>query len=296
MAAVSVLCFAIVTGCQSNSESPPTKSDIASNTSSDKDADFKAQIDALTADNQKLQEQVKQLESKAQITDDLSESIKQNPQLEPFTSIQNWDKMVISEGQNKVTVTDPALIEQAAPLFLIAKNNVDLPNGPPNDIDAFTVELTNSTGTYFFEVHSRNYGSLPHVTNEIFKVSSDLANLGRALLPRQSYLPEESLESRLLNSGALSSIGTKSSPIYYFSESRVRSVAKVFLTGEKKQISASQADTAQLLDDIAFLLNGQQIQMKVYSNAVQLIDNKKTSWYKVDAQLSAQLHSQLSGS
>lgn len=285
---VFIICLFTLGGCESNAETSTLQSN---------EEQWKAQIDLLTANNQKMQERLNELENTIKATDEKDDLLKTNPQLAPFTAIQNWEEISLSSGDNKVTITDPVLLEQVSPLFVLAANKVDLPNGPPNDIDTFTVELTNDKGSNQLEAHSRNYGSLPDLSNEIVRISADVANLGKAFLPRPSYVPDESLESRLLNSGVLLISTKENQQLYFFSESRVRSTAKVFLTGEKKQVTESSVDTSNLLDDMTFLLHGGQIQMKVYSNYVVINDNNKNNyWYKIDTELSAQLHAQLSSS
>lgn len=288
------VCLILISGCKSDAVSLPIQN--VQELNEDTEEELKTEIESLKADNQKLLERLEEFENNLTVTEEETEWINKYPQLKPFTSLQHWDKIRISSGQEEVTITEPVFLDLASSLFIISPDKIDFPNGPPNDIDTFTVELTNESGSYILEVNSRNYVSFPEVTSDIFRVSTDLSNLGKAYLPRPSYLPEESFESRLLNSGAMV-VSTQENQYYYFSESRVRNTAKAFLAGKKKLVSESTVDTTNIIDDITFILHGQHIQMKVYLESIVITDGNKESYsYKIDPELSSIIHAQLSGS
>ena len=128
------------------------------------------------------------------------------------------------------------------------------------DIEPFNITLTNSSGSYQLRTSAQNY-----VTFEedfyyyLFEVSSEVANLVRALLPRPSYLPEESLESRLINSGGIIVSYDEDSYYYQFYQSKQRSITTMFLESEKRLISEDEVKNTNFVVDIIYLLHGEQV-------------------------------------
>jgi hypothetical protein len=281
-----VVCFLVMAGC---------KSDAVALTNPTPNSEKRMEeLAALKADNEKFLERIAGMEHELRLSEARSAWTKTNPELEPLTILQQWHKIRVFSVEGEVILTDPKFLDVVSQYFIIDKANRDFPNGPLSDIDAFSVELTGETGTYHLEVLSRNYVRFPEVTYDIFSVSSDLVNLAKAFLPRPSYMQKEPLENRLLNSGALF-VGSGENQFYYFSESRVRNIAKAFLMGNKKQVSDPEINASDLVDEIVFLSYGQKIQMKVYTKNIIIIDEDEMIFsYEIDPELSNAIHAQLS--
>lgn len=274
-----VVCFVLVSGCKTGGQNQST---VAQEEVEVIEESFQDQ-DAVAIEEQPP-------------ADFMTELAKQHPAINHLRldSATKWDEIKVSNGEHEVAL-DPAMFEFMPHIFLIRENDMDFPSGIHGEIDPFTVKLINDEATIRFDVQSRNYGMLPDITQDmVFRLDGDLYNLGRAFLPRPEYLPQESIESRLINSGAIRCQYDGYS-YYMFSEFRIRGLAKTFLAGEKKAVEEPEdVLTEEWLQENVFYLHGEEIIMRVYDNYILLIDgDDKRYWYEADPELLTQLHSVL---
>ena len=213
-------------------------------------------------------------------------------QLQAFRSLQFWDELTLSNNDSHVTITDPKLLEAISPL-LIMDSLVTFTNGHPYNIEPFTVTLSNGKGTYTFDVLATGIVAFPDFGQHYISISSDFTALGKALLPKPAFIPEESRESRILNS-TFAHIKQAETSFYFISEARVRGIAIAFLQGKKHIITKPDTAGADLLVEIDFLLYGEKITMKVYENYIALEDADDHVWYEVDKFVSGQIQASIS--
>lgn len=235
------------------------------------------------------------LVEKLEPVDYLAELAKQYPVLEHLRLVNEaeWEAIKLTDGVHEVSL-DPSVFENLLHLFLLRENDMDFPNGIHGEIDPFTVELKNADATIRIDVQSRNYGMLPDISPDIYRLDGDLANLGSAFLPRPDYLPKESLESRLMDSGAMLQQSDGYS-FYTLSEFRIRGAAISFLAGEKKAVEEPEDIPSEWMMQNVFFLHGETIVMRIYNNHILLIDgDDRRYWYEVDPELAVQIQSTLS--
>lgn len=278
-----VICLVLISGCKTGEQTQntvtPQEVEVIEESVQEKSIQDQ---DALV-----IEEQV--------AVDFMTELVKQYPELAHLDLINSskWDTIKVSNGEHEVAL-DPAMFEFMSHIFLIRENDMDFPSGIHGEIEPFTVELINDEVTIRFDVHSRNYGMLPDITQDmVYRLDGDLFNLGRAFLPRPDYLPKESIESRLINSGAIRCQYDGYS-YYMFSEFRIRGLAKTFLAGEKKAVEEPKDVPSEWLQENVFYLHGEEIVMRVFDKHILLIDGDDSRyWYEADSELVTQLHSVL---
>ncbi|MNJ67484.1 hypothetical protein D3C77_636620 [compost metagenome] len=84
-------------------------------------------------------------------------------------------------------------------------------------------------------------------------------------------------------------------PVYYFTETRVRGIAKVFLTHVVHRTDEPEQPAGETLKTLTFYTNGKQLKMEVFSHYVSLTDSSQTAvWFLVDSSFIDQLQGYLS--
>lgn len=210
--------------------------------------------------------------------------ISEYPHLEKFTGPQEFDSIELSSAYGEIVISDPQLVQYANYLFIVKPSEDSYPGGHyPYDIEPFNITLTNSSGSHVLRAAAQGYVTFEEDSYYVFQVSPEVAHLGRALLPRPSYLPEESLESRLINSGGIIISRDEDSYYYDFSQSKQRSITTMFLEGDKKLISEDKVKNSTFVMDIIYLLHGEQVLMRVFEDYILISDNDgETFWYKIN--------------
>jgi outer membrane murein-binding lipoprotein Lpp len=274
----------VLAGCAKDEEIGSVKKDVMSTDNS------------IQNENKTLHAQVIQLQSQLkdqQLTlnqDPNQELTKAYPGISAFTSTQDWTSISVKTASQTVTVSDPNLLDIVGQLVVIKPERIDFTNGPKSDIDNFSLILTNNSGTYMLDIVARDIATFPElVPGAYFRISSNVADLGRALMSKPDYVPIDSLETRMLNSGMIH-VKEEQSQFYMVSSYRVRGVAITFLSGTKKEIPQPQNVSDSLIEDITFYLFGNQIEMKVYPTQIQIKDGNREIWYQVDKKLPEQIH------
>jgi hypothetical protein len=253
----------------------------------------------LRAENKQLQETIDEYKNEAMKLAQfgpINPFIEKYPQLANFISIQKWKSITIisRQGQDTVTITDPELLETVGNLFIINHESQGIPNGASYSMDPFSLKLTNSEGTFLMDVVHGDVVTFPDIAPGVyFEVSiSAIISFGQAFMKKPRYIPIESTESRMLNSGMIYVIEDKYH--FYMSKLRGRSIFIQFNDAEKKKIKKPAANLSMLLEDITFFLYGNKIQMKVYPNNIEITDGNQITWYEIDKSTAMQIHATIS--
>lgn len=300
---VLIIVGLILTGCTSNTPQQTNSNDSKTEEQEMSNID-KVSLDlkALQDENVQLKERLVLLENSASdyaIENYINWSA-EYPHLVKFIDPvpQEWDSIELSSDYGEIVITDPQLIQYANSLFILELTDESYPGGHyPYNIEPFNILLTNSSGSYQLQTSAQNYVTFAedNYSYYIFEVSSEVANLGRALLPRPSYLPEESLESRLMNSGGVIYSYDETSYYYDFYQSKQRSITKMFLESEKRLITEDEVESTNFVVDIIYLLHGEQVLMRVFEDYVLISDNDgEMFWYKTDAELATSISATIS--
>lgn len=213
---------------------------------------------------------------------------KEYPKIAPFGETREWTSIEIIADGESVKLTDPLLLSIVGPLLQI-QGTADYTNGPQSDIDPFSLRLTDKDGSYLLNVTNRESVEFPELDQAgAFRVSPEIANFGRAWMKRPSYVPEESLESRLINSGAMKTIQGEDSYIF-MDMFRIRRLAIEYLKADKKKTTKpASGDTSPSLE-ATFYLYGQSVNMKVYPDRIELQDGKLKTSYEVGEEVAERM-------
>ncbi|MOA34421.1 hypothetical protein D3C78_1557930 [compost metagenome] len=107
-------------------------------------------------------------------------------------------------------------------------------------------------------------------------------------------MPEDSIERMLLDSSMVIE-EVEDRPVYYLTETRVRGIAKVFLTHILYRTEEPEQPAGDTLKILTFYSNGKQLEMEVFSHYVSLTDSSQTKvWFLVDSSFIDQLQGYLS--
>ncbi len=243
----------------------------------------------LQEENRTLRESVERYEriERAQ-ADGLNAWKKRFPTIAPFGETREWTSIeVIADGES-VKLTDPVLLSRVAPLLEV-QGKADFTNGAQSDIDPFSLKLTDKYGTYLLEVVNRESVVFTELDPSwAFRVSPEIANFGRAWMKRPSYVPEESLASRMLNSGMMKI--TQDDATHFFTNMfRIRGLAIEYLKADKKKTTESAAGDSSPSLEATFYLYGQSVDMKVYPNRIELQDGKLKTSYEVGEEVAERM-------
>lgn len=243
-----------------------------------KEKELLREIETLKNERDSLQKKYEDIKD----TDNL-ESIENIMELKDFRMVHPWDSIIIVSEGGKIEVTDKALMEAASSLFVISS---EVTNHHEtillSNIDPYSIYLTNEIQTFQLEVVAEDAVSFPtELPNRYFYVSSDLYSFTQALISKPNYLPKESMESRLLNSG-LVYIEEAEATYYSTNSKRINQLVKLFLKSDKKKLSkAIQPDEDKKLS-ATFYLHGETIKLNIYNKSIEVIDGDDVNWYEVD--------------
>jgi hypothetical protein len=218
----------------------------------------------------------------------------QQPALKPWTQLQTWSKIVVSDpSQNfSIELADPRLLESLGPDLVLQGYVPDpYPGGIPN---ACPVQLTSGSITYKANLISRDYIELPELSPGYFKVNDDLsALLCDTFLPAPSYLPEPSMDS-LISQSTVMKLLEQNIDYYFTSKFRVDSVYEAFWSSHPIMLSKlpnlSEADFPLHL---TFYRSGKAVDMHVYARNVRISDGRREQWYETDEQVRTQINGSL---
>lgn len=298
----------VLVGCTSNENtdigtSSNTNNSTLKQEASHKDSAQLLDLKALQDENETLKQRIAILEDSDIVSYYNSDFVNemytdwstQYPHLTIFTEPQQFDSIELSSEYGEVVISDPALVQYANYLFIVKPSEESYPGGHyPYDIEPFNIKLTNSSGSYGLHAAAQNYVTFEEDSYFVFQVSPEVARLGKALLPRPTYLPEESLESRMINSGGIIVQYEENPDAYYydFTQSRQLTITKNFLESEKKLVPANQVKNSTFVVGIIYLLYGEQIIMNVYEDYIFITDyDGETLCYKIDPDLAMSIPS-----
>ncbi|WP_144023627.1 hypothetical protein MHI37_26330 [Paenibacillus sp. FSL H8-0548] len=294
---VLILAF-VLAGCKGEGEAPLATADAAAEDSAIQNENkllndqlilMQAQLQATEQELENLQIEMESKQPIDPYQELLIELTKQYPALRPFAAAQTWTSVTITNDLKTNAVLDPELLEIIGSYLVITGETIDFTNGPQSDIDNFSLLLANESGTYKIDIAGRDVMTFPELAPGVyFRISSNTADVGKALMSKPDYVPTDSWETRMLNSGMIH-VKAEDSQFYMVSAFRTRGVAIQLLNAAKQEIAQPQSITENVLEEITFYLYGNKIQMNVYSTYIQIKDGSREIWYQVDKEVPKQI-------
>lgn len=263
---------------------------------------------ALESENKILHEQVDQLHSQIQETElkykELQKSSESKltgeqpitiryPKLTVLTTAQDYMKIEIIDSKGIENITDPVLLNSISNLFIIKKEAM-LGSGPQADIEPIQYVLTTPHGTVKVNIVQQGIVTFEDLYPGIyFEVDNNTYQLGKAFMNRPSYMTNESVIAKMVNSGLLK-VGEKDK-FYVYMAGRIRSVALAFYNSNKRESEQPKNTLAALLN-MTFYYYGEEIQLNLYKGKAQIKYNNKENWYNLEDEDVNQMISKISAS
>lgn len=261
---------------------------------------------ALEAENRQLRERTAELEEElGQVTAAPAAGseaawLDGHPELSVFATAHEWTSATVESladqgATGKTSVPgDPALLNALSGLFVI-QGTADDPNGPHGDVDPFAVTLGDGSMTYRVNVVARDAVEFPDIAPGVwFRVPPQASNFGKAWMRKPDYVPDASMESRLLDSGMLRVREGGNGDAYATADGfRIRGLAIGFLQAKPKKLDAASAgkpDGDPLLE-ATFYRYGNAIVMTVYPKRVRLQVGESDAWYAIGEETAERMRS-----
>jgi len=280
------LSVTLAAGCENGNRSAPDEMQAPSN---ETNLDLSAEVERLKAEIARLQMQLQQHgPDEADLMP--TEQREAYRKLERFRmmSMPDLDEVTVFNEEHRVKITDRGFIEKLQPLLLIG-DRISWGGAIPYTMEPFSLELKDNRESVLIHAVAKGAIEFPDILpGHYFRVDTDLTNLGKALLPKPAFLPEESLGSRMLDSGFLL-VRHDGHPYYVLNESRVRVLAVAFLRADKKEADKPDIDETASLADISFFLYGQEIVMSVFPEWIRVRDGEAETWYVVEPSFAEQI-------
>jgi len=274
------LSVTLTAGCEGENPSSPNEMQTPSNEAG---LELSAEVERLKAEIARLQMQLR--ERQPDVTDWMPpEQREAYRRLERFRAMKDlpvWDEVSVFNEEHRVTVTDRGFIEMLRHLLPIG-DQISWGGAIPYTMEPFSLELKTNRETVLIHALAKGAVEFPEILpGYYFRVDTNLTNIGKALLPKPEFLPEESLGSRMLDSGFLR-VRHDGYQYYVLNESRIRILAVGFLRADKKETDKPDIDEAASLADISFFLYGREIVMSIYPEWIRIRDGEAETWYAVD--------------
>ncbi|THF73798.1 hypothetical protein [Cohnella fermenti] len=271
-----------LSGCENDSNGAHRVSSDVYSAQMEGAAETEALAEQLRQENARLRETLAKQEAAVEAQPEKENWRKSAPEIAAFSdSAHEWTSIAVLADGSETVLDDPRLMEYASHLFAI-QGTADYTNGAHSDIDPFALRLTEKNGqVYVLNIVNRESVEFPEYAPGLwYRVSPEVANLGKGWMKRPDYVPEESLASRLLNSGVMRvAFGDGT---YYFAQSyRVRRLAVEFLQADKKLVKEAGDTNAEPSLEATFYLYGKEIEMKAYPQSIELRDGEERFEYEV---------------
>jgi hypothetical protein len=276
-----LLSMFIVFGCENGNPSETINKNNTTNEESAEVEQLKAEIVSLKSKLEQCETQCESCKSKENsIPPDEREAYSR---LVPFRSVSPesvWDEVTVLDDKHRVTISDRDFLESLKS-HLIIGDPISWGGAIPYTLEPFSIELRNKNESVLILVHAREAVEFPEILpGRFFRVDAGLTSLGRALLPKPDFMPAESLERRMLDSGFLL-VRRDNLRYYAIDESRVRGVAAAFLRSDRKEAPKPDIQDGAFLTEISFFLYGDAIVMTVYPEWIRIKDGETETWYRV---------------
>ncbi|MDQ0886457.1 hypothetical protein QFZ81_001545 [Paenibacillus sp. V4I9] len=263
---------------------------------------------AIESENKILHDQVNQLQSQIQeievkykelqSSNESKQSAEQPipviyPRLAVFTTAQDYIKIELNDSKGTIKITEPVLLNSISNLFIIKKEAL-LGSGPQADIEPIQYLLTTPHGTVKVNIVQQGVVTFEDLYPGIyFEVDNNAYQLGKAFMNRPSYMSNEPVIAKMVNSGLIK-VGEKDT-FYVFIAGRVRSVALAFFNSNKRE-SVKPKNTLAAELNMTFYYYGEEIQLNLYKGKAQIKYNNGENWYDLEDEDVNQIISKLSAS
>lgn len=291
-----ILALIFIAGCSDEGPGLPENfadalADVETDDSLEK---LSAELEQLKEENQLLKSQLQKYEREE--IDLLpyahAEAYEQLKAFRAMHAMPDWDEVTVSNEHGRVTMTDRAFIESLQFLLIIG-DPISWGGAIPYTMESFDIELKSGDETVVIHALSKGAIEFPEILPGFyFRVETGLTDLGKALLPKPDFLPEESLESKMLDSGFLR-VRQNDFQYYALSESRVRVMAVGFLLADKKEAAKPDLMEDEWLAEVTFFHYGKEIVMAIYPEWIRIQDGATERWYEVDPLEAQQMDARL---
>lgn len=286
IAALILVLLLMCAGCRSNTAQSSKPAAMTADSSQAEQLkseidELKNTINGLKSENADLSTQ---LQSAAENADTL---VLQNYKdkyawFDKFDLSTKWDKIVIGEdinGADCVSVTDPQLIQSIGLMFHIRREvTKDYGNMILSDIRCFTYKLIGKDITIIFHVRGRGIIEFDELPGHYFQVDENIHQPGNAFLKKPGYLPEETLEGKMAESGLM--MQEKEGLRPWFQAFRIKNTIYSFRSIDKKAIGKPAVLPAEYIERFTFYYFNEKCHMTLYNNMINIKNNKSDLYYK----------------
>lgn len=276
-----VFLFAILlVGCENAADTTTPPTEEVSDTASAELEQLRAEIRRLESELQRLE--MDQVESNSTLDQE---------QLRQIRSIheKHWDEVTVFNAEDSVTIRDTDFLESLRSWMTIGDQVSLGGGGTPYTMESFHIQFKNNSETVLIHAVSKGAVEFPDILPGVYyRANMELTNLGKALLPKPAFLPEESFGSKMLDSGFLL-VRWDGWQYYDLSESRVRVMAAAFLRADKKETAKPERMEDEALAEVSFFHYGEKIVMGIYPAWIRIQDGAEEVWYEVDPFVAEQI-------